>query len=62
MNVNKIKYQLRLLDLKGDIRVLAGAKYGQKNCQKIFRSIFNVAHCAAPCCIVLLPIRIDSVR
>ncbi len=52
---------LRLVNLKRHIIISAGTKNGRKNRQNFLRSIFNVAHRAAPDCIVLLPIRVDYV-
>ena len=53
---------LRLIFSKPGYEVLAGEINGRKNRQKNFRSIFNVAHCAAPCCIFLLPNNIDCIN
>ena len=54
---------IRLINLKGHIDFLAGEKKTDKKIdKKIPGQFFNVAHHSARCCIVVLPIRIDSVR
>jgi len=52
---------IRLFFSECTYEVLAGEKNGRKNRRKFLRSIFNVAHGAAPDCIALLPIRVNYV-